>query len=362
MIGVVGGYGAVGRYAARLLAAQGSEPLRLGGRDPEAARRRLGAALPEAEWTAVDIEDAESLRTFIRGCRVVVNCAGPSHRTASRVARAAQAAGVHYVDAGSDPTLAARAGEAIGTAAVFAAGALPGLSGLLPRWLACGFDAVSELTAYTGVLDRFTAAGAEDYLAGVLGEDNAALAAWRAGAPCPGALSRLSAVTLPFFPRPLTLLPYLDAEAKAVARHLSLVDGRWYIALDGERLPAALTAAAGLDRAAAVEHVCRASALDAAGRRPYASLLLQLSGRIDGTPATRTVRVQAAGIAPLTGAMAAAVTVALLRGEVPAGVRPAAALPNPAPVIDVLSAADGCDVAVFDSSIETLTDTVGGEV
>ena len=48
MIGVLGGYGAVGGHAARLLARWGAGPLRIGGRDDVRAKQ-LAAQLPHAE-------------------------------------------------------------------------------------------------------------------------------------------------------------------------------------------------------------------------------------------------------------------------------------------------------------------------
>jgi hypothetical protein len=362
VIGVIGASGEVGQHVAHLLTAQGVGPLRLGGRNPEAAQFRLRSPLPDAQWIRVDNDDPDSLDAFVRDCDIVVDCAGPSYRMASQVARAAQAAGIHHVDAGSDPVLEAQAGQAAESAVVFAAGALPGLSGLLPRWLADIFDTVNDLSMYTGVLDRFTSAGADDYLAGVFGEGSEPLAAWQNGGPRSGMLTRQNQVALPFFSRDLTLLPYLDGEGQAVARSISLVNGRWYIALDGEYLPDALSAAVLPDRVAAVRTLCRASALDTAGRQPYVKFLVQLDGHISGMPATRTALLQAPGIAALTGSVTAAVTIALIHNQVPLGVNSAAALPDPVTVVEVLKAIADCELSLFDKSIAELADVVGGEI
>ncbi|WP_449065129.1 saccharopine dehydrogenase NADP-binding domain-containing protein, partial [Planomonospora algeriensis] len=97
MIGIVGGYGAVGGAAARLLADRG---VRVGGRDLEAARRFVDEELGgRGEARRVDAYDEAALAAFCRGCRVVVNCAGPSYLLLDRVARAAFRAGADYVDA-----------------------------------------------------------------------------------------------------------------------------------------------------------------------------------------------------------------------------------------------------------------------
>ncbi|GAA2801130.1 saccharopine dehydrogenase NADP-binding domain-containing protein [Kitasatospora paracochleata] len=344
MIGVIGGHGAVGARAARILARWGVGPLRIGGRNPH--------PLPEglvAEQIPVDVTDEASLARFVRGCRVVVNCSGPSHLTAERVAGAAVAAGAHHVDAGGEPFDLDCGDRSV----VLNAGALPGLSGLLPRWLAGqGFDAVHTLTAYAAVLDRFTGAGAEDYLHGVLGEANEPLAAWDDGTRRGAARTRLAGLRLPYLPRPVTALPYLDAEGEELAEELSLRTGTWYSVLDGERLGIALDAARTLARPEAVARLCRATALDVAGRQPYATLLVQLDGRANGSPVSRTAVVRSGGIAELTGAVTAVAARAVLGGEVPPGVRPAATALDPRRALENLR--ELCELTVTQARIDEL--------
>jgi hypothetical protein len=346
VIGIVGGYGAVGTHAARLLAEAGAGPLRIGGRDPARARRAAATLPGAAEAAVVDIADDVSLAAFVEDCEVVVDCAGPSYRTGARVARAARA---HHVSAGGD-TPSDHAGT---RCAVFAAGALPGLSGLLPRWLAAReFDDVHGLTCYAGVLGRFTATGAEDYLHDVLGGDHEPLAAWREARPRAAALTRRPAVTLPFFPREVGVVPYLDTEGEHLARALALTEGRWYTVLDGEHLGVALDAARTLPGADAVARLCRAAALDTAGRTPYVILLLQLDGTAAGREITRTAVLRSPGIAELTGAMTAAATLSVLNGEVPAGTWRAAAVLDPSATITRLRPA--CELTVLDAPIDQL--------
>ncbi|MFJ1729957.1 saccharopine dehydrogenase NADP-binding domain-containing protein [Streptomyces sp. NPDC088254] len=358
MIGVLGGYGAVGGHAARLLARWGAGPLRIGGRDDVRAKRFVAAHLAgtEAEAAAVDVDDAASLAAFVRGCDLVVHCAGPSHRTSERVTFAALMAGADMVDAGGGGRLD-RVRTAVGErTALYDAGALPGLSGLLPRWLAAEhFDSVHRLTAYAGVLDRFTETGAHDYLDGVLDGTTEPLAAWRDGARRGGALQRLNGQQLPHFAREVVTLPYLDAEGERLARDLSLTHGNWFTAVDGEHLAAALDAARSLDRADAVVALCRAAALDTAGRSPYVTLLAQLDGTRAGRSVTRTAILRAPGISQLTGAVTAVAALAALRGDVPRGTHRADTALDPRSAVARLRAEPGlCDVTVHDTAISEL--------
>ena len=296
MIALLGASGAVGRHVLQALDGE----VRSGSRS-----------------SGVDIHDDRSLAEFVAGASVVVNCVGPSHQTAARIATAAVNAGADHVDAGGADAVVDPRGRRV----VFAAGASPGLSGLLPRWLA---PKGSKLTMYCGVLDRFTTAGAEDYLNGV----NEPLAAWRNGKVQHGALTRLSDVDVPFFDEPVAAFPFMDAENEAVARSLSLVDGSWYSVIQGKHLRRALDERKGL---------CEASALDLVGRSPRVTFVAELDGR--------TAVLRAGSVAELTAAVIVATTRAVLRGEVPVGQHRAAT---------VLEPFDGLDVTVFDASLSEL--------
>jgi hypothetical protein len=323
VIALLGASGAVGRHALAALERRGVRDVRTGSRS-----------------SGVDFDDDAALASFVRGADVVVNCAGPSHRSAQRVARAAVAAGADHVDAGGTDAVVDPRGRRV----VFDAGASPGLSGLVPRWLSAqGFESVHGLTAYCGVLDRFTEAGAEDYLHGT-GEP---LAAWRSGWRS-GALVRLSDVELPFFAGPVAALPFLDAECEAVARSLSLVDGRWYSVVEGPRLRHALDRVHGLAPADAVRVLCDAAALDVAGRTQHLTYLVQLDGVADGKEISRTAVLRAGGVAELTGFVTAAAVLAVLGGEIPPGVHRAAT------VLDPMSTVDQLDLMVVDTTIAEL--------
>jgi len=366
MIGIIGGYGKVGLQAARLLKEWGKFPLRIGGRNPEEARIRLVDEFPQVEWVKVDIENDKGLETFLNGCELLVNCAGPSHRTTARVAQMCLSNGCHHIDAGVEKSLEMMRETPQNTAVLYAAGAIPGLSGLLPRWLANSFDTVDHLIAYTGALDRFTASGAEDYLVGVLDEANESLAAWQNGVRCSSALTRKSRVTLPFFPREVAVYPYFDAEAEFVASALSLRDGEWYIAVDGDHMSAALEGVRAQfhsDAAGAIERLCLATELDTVGRQTYINFLVQLDGVKHGMSLTRTVVLQANGTSVLAGSVAAVAGIALLEGEIPVGVRPVATIPDSDKVITRLRDTQIISqLKIFDCSIGELLQVAEGEI
>ena len=272
--------------------------------------------------------------------------------------------GCPCVDSGTDDKLETLQDKSGAAAVIHAAGAIPGLSGLLPRWLGASFDKVDSLISYTGMLDEFTAAAAEDYLAGVI-EDNKPLAAWQNGECIVGVLRKQKA-ELPFFPREVNLYPYFDRETEFVAQSLGLHAGKWYLANEGSRVAALLEEISIqflTDPKTAVERICQASKLDAAGREKYLRCIMQLDGLVNGIKTTRTLVLQAGNPSTVIGAATAAAGVAVLEGNVPAGVRPLAEFDQLNVVIDKLQQL-GClsMFKVFDLSIEQLLQPMEGEL
>jgi Saccharopine dehydrogenase NADP binding domain len=330
-IGVIGAYGGVGRAAVRRLAAAGAGPLRVGGRRLDLARH-LAAEQPggDAQPAWVDAGCADSLERFCAGCRLVVNCAGPSHELVDTVARAAWSAGADVVETGGDDPVHERLSglDAAGRTAVVSAGMMPGLSGLLPRCLASGFDRPVRLTAYAGGRGRLTPAAASDYLAALGDGAGEPLAAWRRGRRVARALAPLRDVALPLFPERVTGHPFLSTELERVARALGLDEVDWYNVVDGTHLPAALARLQGVAREGvtpeAAQEVVRASELDRFGRSPYQLMVMEMAGEAGGVPVCRTLFLRARDGIELSGAVTALAALAVLRGQVPPGVHRAA--------------------------------------
>jgi hypothetical protein len=339
-VGILGAGGEVGRATARLLEAAGLAEVRLGTRP------------------AVDAGDRASLDRFCAGCRVVVNCTAACTR--ELVAAAAMAAGADYVDpAGDGPLLGRIAGVCRahpGRTALLAAGASPGLTGLLPRWLAgAGFDRPLALTGYAWAMDRFSPGSAADFLLSLGRDDGEARAVWRGGARIPQALGPLPRVVLPFFAEPLAAFPYLSAEIEAVARRLRLREVRWYNLFDAEgrmfgalpRLRESLARGAELREVAA--ELARVAEQDLFGRRPLHQVVVQVDGEADGRPQSRVAVLHASGTYELTGAVAALGVEALLADALPAGAGLAADLLDPSwverlrdsPAVTALHALEG---------------------
>jgi Saccharopine dehydrogenase NADP binding domain len=341
LVGVIGATGGVGRALTRRLLQHRDFGMRLGARCWATGPAEL-TGNGRARLMRVDIDDAPSLLEFCRGCSVVVNCSGPSFRFLDTVARAALSVGADYVDAaGDEPVhdrLSATPPHAPGSRCVLSAGMMPGLSGLLPRYLAETAEPSSNLVAYVAVLDHFSRAAAEDYLAGMTRSES--LAAWRHGARSSRALVRLNDVPLPMFSEPVTAHPYLSPEAERVARSLGLQSAEWYSVYESKYVLNLLTRLAGLPagsvRASAARELQNAADLDVAGRSPHQTLLLELSASTAGRRTVRSLILRGRTANESTAALAAFAVLAVLARRTPVGLHFAADVLDPMEVVDSL--------------------------
>ncbi|MCE7079270.1 saccharopine dehydrogenase NADP-binding domain-containing protein [Streptomyces sp. ST2-7A] len=350
-IGVLGGYGAVGAAVVRRLLAAGAGPILVAGRDPARARepaRRTGANDAEVEVLRTDLDDPDSLGAFADRCRLVVNCAGPSYRVLDTVARAALRAGADYVDAAGDDPAAARlrdvgeehAGREDGRILVLSAGALPGLSGLIPRVLVARAERPVRLDAHLGGVAPLTPAAAGDVLLSHGPEHGVPSAAWRGGEVCERVLPPLRGIGLEAFPRPVGAFPFLSTEAVRLARATGLEEVNWYTVFGGERLAEELALTRALEGtdtapliAAAAEDVARLGSW-------YGQEFRLWEGPAEGSP-SRSAVLRAEDSYELSAFLAAEAALRVLEGSVRPGVSFAADVLDPEATVRAL-AADGC--------------------
>lgn len=319
-IAVLGGYGDVGQATCRYLLSLGLGPIRIGGRNAE-----INQVIddPQVSYQYANFIDEPSLNEFVQHCHLVVNCAGPAHLIGDRLAKVARANDLPYLDvAGDDPLyhkLITTGYQETGHTAVLSAGLQPGLTGLLPLWLAqqVDFD-IRHLTSYFVLFDRFTQVAADDYMQGASDELSTPLAAWRNGRKQPAALQRIQALTLPFLASAVTALPQVSTENERLAKQLSLDSAKWYNCVTGEHVLNAFNTVQSETREQAIETLCRASALDMAGRSPFIWMIIEAQDSRQQT--THTSVLKGSGNANLTGAIAALTAASLLRGEIPTGV------------------------------------------
>ncbi|GIJ08920.1 epimerase [Micromonospora andamanensis] len=329
VIAVVGASGAVGRATVRHLGASGGA-LRLGARRP--IEKQTSTTV-----TRVDVEDPAALHDFCSGAAVVANCAGPSGVVGDRVARVALAVGAHYVDPAGDDRLAALVAPLTAGSdrcAVLSAGMMPGLSGVLPRYLIGTLPTPARwLTGHVGGRDHFSPAGAADYLRA--DEFGTVHAVWHAGHLVPSAPTGRAA-SVPFFPEPVLSTPFLSTEAVRIAAATGLTEVRWHSVYADGHLAALLRGAASPDQPTS-EALRRAARLDLFGRSPYQVIVVEAGGD-DGS--ARAVALWGRGASELTGAMVAHCASRLRDEGGPPGTHHAADLLDPVATVTAMRHAE----------------------
>lgn len=346
-IGVLGGYGAVGSAVVRRLHESTAALLLVAGRDlgrAEKLVRSLDANGALAEPVAVDLADPAALDRLAARCDLLVNCAGPSYRVLDTVARAALRNGADYVDAaGDDPTFlrlttdgGAREWQAAGRVALLSAGALPGLSGLLPRHLATTVGRASRLDAYLGGVAPLSPAAAGDVLLSRGPEHGTPGAGWRDGVVRERSLEPRRRLSLAAFPRPVDAFPFLATEAVRLARALQIGEVNWYTAFGGGRLPEQLALSWALDDTDTSE-VVNAAAEDVRRHGTWYGQEFHLWDGNDAETPPRVLSLACEDSYELSGFLATAAATAVLAGETPAGVHFAADVLIPTEIFQALA-------------------------
>lgn len=339
VIGLIGGSGTVGRTAALRMSAAGLGSLRIGGRNLDTATAVAEECVGSAEPVRLNLADEADLEEFCSGCSVVVNCAGPSYLVLDSVARTAFSVGADYVDIGGElPAADALRAADISPerTAVFSAGAMPGLSGLLPRLITAG-QPLRRLETYIGGVARFTPLSAADGLLTRGDRFGEAMASMQDATIASNSVSPLRDVQLPGFPRPVQAWPYLTTEAQSLGRIPGVAEVRAYNVFASDRLTRVMTHA-WAQLSASPDHDELApfipSIVDAtvADEDEFGSFYVML---FTGRPArghdrgvTRVV-LRAEDSYGLSGSVVALATERILRGEFSPGVHLAAEVLDP---------------------------------
>lgn len=150
---VLGGYGNFGARICRGLAGDASIQLMVGGRSAERARALAASLGTEAEGIAIDHTRpglSDELRR--RGIELLIHTAGPFQQQGYDVARAAAAAGSHYIDLADGrrfvcdfPASLEAAFRNAGRVGISGASTVPALSSAVVEQLALGLQAVRSI-------------------------------------------------------------------------------------------------------------------------------------------------------------------------------------------------------------------------
>lgn len=184
---VLGGYGNFGARICRALVEDASIELLIGGRDRARAKALANEIGNGAQGLAIDLT-APDLEQVLRKLQVelVIHTAGPFQQQDYEVARAAAAAGAHYIDLADGRRFVCEFSGAMeaffaaaGRTAISGASTVPALSSAVVSHLCKGWQAIDTID--TCIAPAQTAPRGQATLAAVLGYCGESLKVWEGG-------------------------------------------------------------------------------------------------------------------------------------------------------------------------------------
>ena len=359
MIGILGAYGAVGIWATRFIRNNSDYRLRIGGRNIEKAPSELRSEWNDAEWVKVDVSNKESVERFMDGCEIILDCAKLSESQTTQMDEIAEAKNTPVLHLGIEGFKRKESGVSI----VYGAGCIPGLSGLIPQYLAKKFDHVNSLEFYYGGLGAFSYTAANDFIDSLHNSNNRTMVYWKNGE------------ILPFVPSSNDyseelksvisinkMFPFFDGEAEAVTRKMNLDEARFHMCLSGQRMIEIMNSARHQYKQNSdetIKKLCTASKLDTFGIKENTFYLCVMEGEKNGVPAKFKMTVSGLGPSPMTGVSAGAATLCFAKEKKSCGTILLGESDLATPIIDSLIANQpefSCEIK------DMLTTEIEGEI
>ena len=156
-IGIVGGYGSIGEIVANEIIKNSNYKILIGGRNRNKINSLVKKLGERAKGKPVDVNDAKSILQFCKVCDLVINCTGPSWIIKDKVLKGSLQSGCDYVDPGIWYDKTEKYHNEFKNkklTGLLYAGWIPGISGILPRYLynigLKHVDRIDKLDVYLG--------------------------------------------------------------------------------------------------------------------------------------------------------------------------------------------------------------------
>jgi hypothetical protein len=326
LIGVLGCGGALGHIACNVL--KRNCKIRGGQR-----RRPEGMeADSNFQWVKTDLYNEEELYEFCKGCDVILNCAGPSYLVGDRVALAAAKANAIYIDTfGAGPLENSLLKKGLDKEGVFviSAGSFPGLSGILPRWLAeQEFESIFSMLSFAGGREHCSTCAGLDLLLSSVSNYGISGAFMKNGSVV-RALDNISEkVYIPFLKEEVYKQKFLNDETIKLYKLLQLKEAYWYnIIVDKAVNDAILKSYAKLsmDRSdnvlrEAIDELCAAADMALWGKNPWYVMTTELQGEKRGRLIRKRCILRSKSSYELSGVVAAAAVETVIKHKTKKGI------------------------------------------
>lgn len=356
-IGVLGAYGRVGLQVLKFLYDKNKYVLYGAGRRPDNIKPEIKKSLKNVNWFRIDVNKTEELETFVKGKDVIVNCTGPSAVYSRSIAKVCQKYVCKYVDTGHRKPLKDCELKP-DHLYIYAAGACPGLSAFLCRYMAGRFQTVDHLVHMTVMDGDFTKSAAWDYIDGITGEHKI---------PPDVTLVKKENTELPFVDQTVELSPYWDEEAQSVAQMCQPAPVSFYAGFPNPHFrknveQASILFSQNAERAA--EELAQKSRISCSGGDGLLMFLTEISGiSIEGKEKTETLAVRTKNPSDLTGETAAVITEMIAGENCGFGLYPLCRFQNYKDVMNQVQEMKSIEqFQIFESDIRSLNVMDEGEI
>jgi hypothetical protein len=254
-------------------------------------------------WEQVDVRERDSIASFMEGCRLVINAAGPSDQLSELVMQAALESKVSLIDVGHSDCYTKAGTLPDDQKIVYACGAVPGLIGFIPRRLAEEFDRIYSMTVNIGLSEMLTMTAARDLVtASELPDGKTA-----------GKMAATERV--PMIGDAVYRYQFTDAESRAIDEMLHVRSSSWYMVRDTDDYEK-LFARTYKDKEEMAETLCRMYRISMTGREEYLKFVIEMEGMKDDRPKTLSAYLYGSSGSVVSGRTAASAALAVLNGAV----------------------------------------------
>lgn len=365
-IGILGAYGKVGMQVLRFLHDKNKYLLDAAGRRPDKRKTEIKGFLKNVNWSKVDVNKTEELEAFVKGKDVIVNCTGPSVIYSRSIAGVCQKYVSKYVDTGHVKPLDDGALKP-GSLCVYAAGACPGLSAFLCRYMTGRFQSVENLVHITVMDGVFTKNAAWDYLDGVTGEHKIPPMGMDSLYRTNYRYLKRGNTELPFLDQTVELSPYFDEEAESVVNMCQPSHASFYAGFPAGYFRKNVEHASILfsqDAEYAAKDLAQKSRISHSDGDGMLMFLTEVSGiSIEGKEKTETLAVKTRNPSALTGETAGVITDMIAGGSFGFGLYPLCRIQSYEEAMDQVQELKSIEqFQIFESDIQSLNVIDEGEI
>lgn len=308
MIGIIGGYGDIGRKVVESLYLMGHIELLVGSRN----KKIFFQNYQSISYNYVDLYEEKNIKDFVEKCSMIINCTGLTEDITEKLLYEVQKHKCDYIEPQYNSCIK-KVVTRENNIFVQGVGTMPGLSGVLPIFLKSTFDRLKGIKLYYLGNGTFTKRSARDFLDGMSSSDNLAMVRFENGRLIPNSIEENKII--PIFNRCCMMLPYFDKESREVCNFLKLEYAEFYMAIENDLIYRILMKARERYKnnpEQTIEDVCNASKIDY-NKNNICGFVIEAEGVVGKTIKQFTLVLKAKDASTLTGEVIAVVADFLMR-------------------------------------------------